>query len=186
MRCRSPTPFPPAEVSGISLVGSFRRATQRAVRRRKQPTLTVLHSSARSDLQALSRTSDAAQPCIVYCTYMHERIPSPGKVSDWLLLQQRRTSRTTLISAITVLDSQGTHGFKLVMLQPPKFAHDTHNLTSALPLRKLPNNAMTTGELAHATSFAAHPCELHACIRCHGLAGQGQGALKTIGLVCLL
>ena len=39
---------------------------------------------------------------------MHERIPSPGKVSDWLILQLRRTSRTTLI--------EGTHGFKLVTM----------------------------------------------------------------------
>ena len=61
------------------------------------------------------------------------------KVSDWLTLKQRRTSRTTLILAITVVDLQGTHGFKLVIMQRPKFAHDTHNLTSALPLRKLPN-----------------------------------------------
>ena len=45
----------------------------------------------------------------VYCRVhvMHERIPSPGKVSDWLILQLRRTARTTLISAITVLDSRG-------------------------------------------------------------------------------
>ena len=47
---------------GLKRVGSFRRATQRAVRRRKQPTLTVLHSSGRCALQALSRMSDAAQP----------------------------------------------------------------------------------------------------------------------------
>ena len=47
-----------------STLGSFRRATQRAVRRRKQPTLTVLVSSGRCALQALSRMSDAAQPCI--------------------------------------------------------------------------------------------------------------------------
>ena len=74
------------------------------------------------------------------CKCIHERIPSPGKVSDWLTLQLRRTSRTTLISAITVLDSKGTHGFKLVTMQLPKFAHDTHNITLALPLRKLPNS----------------------------------------------
>ena len=115
-------------------------ATQRAMRSRRQPTLTVLHSSARCDLQALSQMSDAAQPCIV-CVHvcMHERIPSPGNVSDWLILQLRRTSRRTLISAITVLDSKGTHGFQLVTMQLPKFAHDTHNLTSALPLQKFPN-----------------------------------------------
>ena len=52
---------------------------------------------------------------VYWCVYvMHERIPSPGKVSDWLILQLRWTSRTTLVFAITVLDSKGTHGFKLV------------------------------------------------------------------------
>ena len=67
----------------------------------------ILHSSACCALQALSRMSDAASA--VYCRIhvMHERIPSPGKVSDWLILQLRRTSRTTFISAITVLDSMG-------------------------------------------------------------------------------
>ena len=74
------------------IVGSFRRATQRAVRRRKQPNLTVLHSSGRCALQALSRMSDAAQPKphVWLFVYMHERIPSPRKVSDWLIPQLRR------------------------------------------------------------------------------------------------
>ena len=81
-------------------VGSFRKATQRAVRCRKQPTLTVLHSLGPCALQALSQMSDAAQPnfpscahdvtihtltktaCVIVCVHvMHERIPSPRKVS---------------------------------------------------------------------------------------------------------
>ena len=93
-----------ANISG--LLGSFRKATQRAVRRRKQPTLTVLHSSGRRALQALSQMNDAAQPKfpsyaydvtihtltktarVIVCVHvMHERIPSPRKVSDWLILQ---------------------------------------------------------------------------------------------------
>ena len=105
---------------------------------------TNLDGTAFIDIGPLWLTSAFAnerRSSAVYClcTCMHVRIPSPGKVSDWLILQLRRTSRTTLISAITVLDSKGTHGFKLVTKQLPKFAHDTHNLTSALPLRKLPN-----------------------------------------------
>ena len=84
--------------SWLATLGSFRRATQRAaVRRRKQPTSTVLLSSGRCAIQALSRMSDAAQPCIVCVHVTHERIPSPGKVSNWLILQLRRTSRTNLI-----------------------------------------------------------------------------------------
>ena len=88
-------------------LGSFRRATQRAVRRRKQPALTVLHSSGRS------RMSDAAQPCIVCVHVMHERIPSPEKVSDWLILQLRRTSRTNLIFGAYRSGFEGYAGFQV-------------------------------------------------------------------------
>ena len=75
-----------------------------------QPWRYRMQSSARCALQALSRMSDAAQPCIVvYMIVMHERIPSPGKVSDWLILQLRWTSRLGRLYyfAITVLDSKG-------------------------------------------------------------------------------
>ena len=116
-------------------LGSFRKATQRAVQRRKQPTLTVLHSSGRCVLQALSQMSDAAQPDFPSCAYnvtihtltktahvivcvhvMHERIPSPRKVSDWLILSYVGASSTTLFLPTTVVDSRGTQGFKLVTM----------------------------------------------------------------------
>ena len=122
-----------------SSIGSFHRATQRAVRRRmQQPWRYCILRPVVTYKRLSTYMSGAAQPSMVCVHAMHEWIPSPGKVSDWLIPQLRQTSRTTLISAITVLASKGTHGFKLVTMQLPKFAHDTHNLMSALPLRKLP------------------------------------------------
>ena len=74
-----------------------------------QPWRYCMHSSGRCALQALLQMSDAAQPNFSSCAYdvtihtltktarvivcvhvMHERIPSPRKVSDWLILQLRR------------------------------------------------------------------------------------------------
>ena len=109
----------------------FRKATQRAVRRRKQPTLTVLHSSGRCALHALSQMSDAAQPNFPSCAYdvihtltktarviivcvhvMHERIPSPRKASDWLILQLRRGFQYDPIFGDYRCGFEGYAGFK--------------------------------------------------------------------------
>ena len=43
---------------------------------------------------------------------MHERIPSPGKVSDWLILQMCRTSRTNLIFGDYRSGFEGYAGFQ--------------------------------------------------------------------------
>ena len=96
---------------------------------------------------------------VLIVVYMHAWTDTLARecLWSWLILQLRRTSRTTLISPITVLDSKGTHGFKLVTMQLPKFAHDTHNLTSALPLRKLPINIITAGRACLLSVHWANP-----------------------------
>ena len=71
---------------------------------------------------------------VYWLVYMHAWMNTLAREGLWLAHQLAAwTSRTTLISAITVLDSKGTHGFELVTMHLPKFAHDTYNLlTSAL------------------------------------------------------
>ena len=72
---------------------------------------------------ANERRSSAETARVIVCVHaMHERIPSPRKVSDWLILQLRRgfpvhrNNSTTLFLASTVVDSRGTLGFKLVTM----------------------------------------------------------------------
>ena len=109
---RPPQPPPPPLVTRLrhasqSLsIGSFRRVTQRASCATQEATNGTAFFGP---LCLTSAFANERRSSTVYCRVhvMHERIPSPGKVSDWLILQLRRTSRTTLISAITVLDSRG-------------------------------------------------------------------------------
>ena len=147
---------PEFRTSPMAYIAFAIKATQRAVRRRKQPTLTVLHSSARCALQVLSRMNDAAQPRIF--VYMHAWTDTLAREGLWLANHSAASDfQDDLILPITILNSKGTHGFKLITVPTAEIcsrhADSTHNLTSALPLRKLPHVRDATRTFAASNYF---------------------------------